>query len=64
VLETSEVKSSMSDVSNVLLFSGGIFIVVVGLRFMNDKGGMLGIALILGGLVAILRACGFEWINQ
>ena len=50
--------------NDVLLFSGGVLIVVVGVRFMNERGGMFGVVLLLAGLVALARACGCEWIRN
>jgi|HubBroStandDraft_2_1064218.scaffolds.fasta_scaffold1198154_2 hypothetical protein len=50
--------------SDALLFSGGILIVIVGLKLLNDKGGVFGIAVLIGGFVALARACGCEWINR
>lgn len=50
--------------SDALLFSGGIVIVVIGVRLLNDKAGMFGVVVLLAGLIALARACGLEWINR
>ena len=50
--------------NDALLFASGFFIIVLGLRLMNDKGGVLGLAVLLMGLAALAKACGFDWINR
>lgn len=50
--------------SDALLFSGGILILVVGLKLLNDRGGVFGVAVLIVGSIALARACGCDWISR